>query len=136
MFRTDGRSGGRSVYGHMITKFSGMGTFSQLWGSAHTRFAKSVFNVFRGKLSLGAHFNYRLTSHYFLYPHSFCQFYSRSFCHVLSVRFSTGLETETWYIIRTLEKKVSDHNFLWQSSVKRISRLHPLLGPFLESLDN
>ena len=30
--RTDG---GRSVYGHTITKFSGMGRFTKLWGSAH-----------------------------------------------------------------------------------------------------
>ena len=26
--RTEGRSGGRSVYGHVITKFSGMGRFT------------------------------------------------------------------------------------------------------------
>ena len=26
--------GGRSVYGHVITKFSGMGRFTQLWGAA------------------------------------------------------------------------------------------------------
>ena len=32
--RTDGR---RSVYGHVITKFSGMGRFAKLWGSAHAR---------------------------------------------------------------------------------------------------
>ena len=34
--RTDGLSGegGRSVYGHVITKFSGMGRFTKLWGSA------------------------------------------------------------------------------------------------------
>ena len=32
----DGRTGsGRAVYGHVITKFSGMGRFTQLWGSAH-----------------------------------------------------------------------------------------------------
>ena len=38
--RTDGRSavgGRRSVYGHVITKFSGMGRFTKLWGSAHAR---------------------------------------------------------------------------------------------------
>ena len=38
--RTDGRSavGGRwSVYGHVSTKFSGMGRFTKLWGSAHAR---------------------------------------------------------------------------------------------------
>ena len=34
------------------------------------------------------------------------------------------------FMVRTVEKKVSDHNFLWQSSMKRILRLHPLLGPF------
>ena len=34
--RSDGRAaGGRAVYGHVITKFSGMGRFTQLWGSAH-----------------------------------------------------------------------------------------------------
>ena len=33
--RTDGWSVGRSVYGHMINKFSGMGRlFTKLWGSA------------------------------------------------------------------------------------------------------
>ena len=26
-----------SVYGHVITKFSGMGRFTKLWGSAHAR---------------------------------------------------------------------------------------------------
>ena len=25
------------MYGHVITKFSGMGRFTKLWGSAHTR---------------------------------------------------------------------------------------------------
>ena len=30
----DGRSGGRSVYGHVITKFSGMGRFTYPWCSA------------------------------------------------------------------------------------------------------
>ena len=34
------------------------------------------------------------------------------------------------FMIRTLGKKVSDHNFLWQSSMKRTLGLHPLLGPF------
>ena len=34
----DGRAaGGRAVYGHVITKFSLMGTFTKLWGSAHAR---------------------------------------------------------------------------------------------------
>ena len=32
--RTDSRSVGRAVYVHVITKFSRMGRFSQLWGSA------------------------------------------------------------------------------------------------------
>ena len=36
--RTDGR---RSVYGHVITKFSGMGRFTKLWGSAHEREARA-----------------------------------------------------------------------------------------------
>ena len=36
--RTDGR---RSVYGHVITKFSGMGRFSKLWGSAHARASRA-----------------------------------------------------------------------------------------------
>ena len=42
--RTDGRSavgGRRSVYGHVITKFSGMGTFTKLWGSAHARASRA-----------------------------------------------------------------------------------------------
>ena len=30
----DGRTGGRAVYGHMITKFSGMGRFPYPWCSA------------------------------------------------------------------------------------------------------
>ena len=30
----DGRAVGRSVYGYVITKFSGMGKFTKLWGSA------------------------------------------------------------------------------------------------------
>ena len=36
---TDGRaaSGRVAVYGHVITKFSGMGRFTKLWGSAHAR---------------------------------------------------------------------------------------------------
>ena len=32
--RTDGRSFGWSVYGHMITEFSGMGRFTYPWCSA------------------------------------------------------------------------------------------------------
>ena len=35
--RTGGRSLARSVYGHVVTKFSGMGRFTQLWGSVHAR---------------------------------------------------------------------------------------------------
>ena len=35
--RSGGRLGGRSVYGHVITKFSGMGRFTKLWGSTHMR---------------------------------------------------------------------------------------------------
>ena len=38
------------------------------------------------------------------------------------------------FMIRTLEKKLSDHNFLSVISETDI-RLHPLLGPFLESPD-
>ena len=30
----------------------------------------------------------------------FFQFYSRSFCHVPSVRFFSGLETEIWWLVR------------------------------------
>ena len=30
----DGRAGGRAVYGHVITKFSGMGRFTYPWCSA------------------------------------------------------------------------------------------------------
>ena len=41
MVRTDGRAGGRAVgravYGHVLTKFSGMDRFSELWDSAHAR---------------------------------------------------------------------------------------------------
>ena len=37
--RTDGRSFVRSVYGHVITKFSGMGRFTYPWCSAGARFA-------------------------------------------------------------------------------------------------
>ena len=33
MARTDGRSFGRAVYGHVITKFSGMGRFTYPWCS-------------------------------------------------------------------------------------------------------
>ena len=29
--------GRRAVYGHVITKFSGMGRFTKLWGSSHAR---------------------------------------------------------------------------------------------------
>ena len=32
--RADGRTGGRAVYGHVITKFSGMGRFTYPWCSA------------------------------------------------------------------------------------------------------
>ena len=33
-----GRTAGcRSVYGHVITKFSGMGRFTKLWGCANAR---------------------------------------------------------------------------------------------------
>ena len=38
--RTDGRSFVRSVYGHVITKFSGMGRFTYPWCSASARFAR------------------------------------------------------------------------------------------------
>ena len=34
---TDGRSVGRSVYVHVITKCSGMGRFTKLWGSDYAR---------------------------------------------------------------------------------------------------
>ena len=37
--RTDGRSFGRSVYGHVITKFSGIGRFTYPWCSAGAHFA-------------------------------------------------------------------------------------------------
>ena len=47
----DGRSvgGRRSVYGHVITKFSGMGRFTCPWCSAGTRFARenSAINLER-----------------------------------------------------------------------------------------
>ena len=36
--RTDGR---RSVYGHVVTKFSGMGRFTKLWGSVHARASRA-----------------------------------------------------------------------------------------------
>ena len=32
---------GRSLYGHVITKFSGMGRFTQQWGSAHARASRA-----------------------------------------------------------------------------------------------
>ena len=35
--RMDGGEVGRSVCGHVITEFSGMGRFTKLWGSAHAR---------------------------------------------------------------------------------------------------
>ena len=48
MVRTDGRR--RSVYGHVITKFSGMGRFTYPWCSAGARFARessaTIFLVF------------------------------------------------------------------------------------------
>ena len=70
----------------------------------------------------------------------FFQYYSWSFCHVLSVRFSTGLETETWWLVRNprseLLKRKSPTITFSLSSVRRILRLHPLLGPFLESPNN
>ena len=37
MVRTDGRSVGRSVYCHVISKCSGMGRFTKLWGSDYSR---------------------------------------------------------------------------------------------------
>ena len=46
--RTDGRSFVRSVYGHVIIKFSGMGRFTYPWCSASARFARgsSAINGF------------------------------------------------------------------------------------------
>ena len=41
----DGWSGGRSVCGHVITKFSGMGRFTLLWGCAHARALSSAIIV-------------------------------------------------------------------------------------------
>ena len=38
---TDGRPFVRSVYGHLITKFSGMGRFTHPWCSAGARFTRS-----------------------------------------------------------------------------------------------
>ena len=35
--RTDGRSVARAVYGHVINKFSRMGSFTYLWSSAIAR---------------------------------------------------------------------------------------------------
>ena len=42
-----GRSVGRSVCGHVITNFSGMGRFTKLWGSAHAalRYIEDLANV-------------------------------------------------------------------------------------------
>ena len=37
----DGRRAGGSVYGHVITKFSGMGRFTKLWGYAHARASRA-----------------------------------------------------------------------------------------------
>ena len=39
--RTDGRSFGRSVYGHVIIEFSGMSRFTYPWCSAGARFARA-----------------------------------------------------------------------------------------------
>ena len=74
--------------------------------------------------------------YYFLYPQSF--FFSVllsvilpcSECALWYRSWDWNLVARQKFMIRTLEKKVSDHNFLWQSSMKRILRLHPLLGPF------
>ena len=37
-----GRAGGRAVYGHVITKFSEMGRFTKLWGSARAKLARGA----------------------------------------------------------------------------------------------
>ena len=40
-YKNQVRPGGRwSMYGRVITKFSGMGRFTWLWGSAHARSAR------------------------------------------------------------------------------------------------
>ena len=46
--RAGGRAVGRSVYGHVITKFSGMGRFTKLWGYARAwelRYKVSIFII-------------------------------------------------------------------------------------------
>ena len=45
------RTDGRSAYGHVITKFSGMGRFTKLCGSAHARVELRYYqsNKKRGK---------------------------------------------------------------------------------------
>ena len=45
--RMDGREVGRSVCGHVITNFSGMGRFTKLWGSAPRalRYIEDLANV-------------------------------------------------------------------------------------------
>ena len=40
-----GRAVGRSVYGHVITKFSGVGRFTKLWGSTRARGAPLKIHV-------------------------------------------------------------------------------------------
>ena len=40
--RTDGgRASGQLVYGHVITKFSGMGRFTKIWGYAQARASRA-----------------------------------------------------------------------------------------------
>ena len=41
----DGRAGGRAVYGHVITTFSGMGRFTKLWGFARAWSSATKKNV-------------------------------------------------------------------------------------------
>ena len=65
--RTDGRSvgGRRSVYGHVIAKFSGMGRFTKLWGSAHARAWSSAKNGNHASMRLLPHNRVNIFSHLF-----------------------------------------------------------------------
>ena len=48
--RTDGRSFGWSVYGHVITKFSGMGRFTYPWCSAGVRDSSAIIITLSGQM--------------------------------------------------------------------------------------
>ena len=58
-----GRTVGRSVYGHLITKFSRMDRFSWLWGSAHASRARGASLLMGASLlALAKSIYYRLNT--------------------------------------------------------------------------